>query len=180
MGYRSNVYIYILETEDTKRLIGSLEEIIERAEAIEKYSEVDEDGYIIGHNKDGLRVLQAKFSDIKWYESYPFVKYWEDIMDTLDEEGYPQLYLATLLGEAPRDFNWRGELGEAYEYTDYDLSIDFSTVEDDEFEKNMEAKKFIKEKSGIGNIITGDSWYKEDEPRQLKKDNIDTYLTSSK
>ena len=101
-------------------------------------------------------------------------------MDTLDKEGYPQLYLATLLGEAPRDFNWRGELGEAYEYTDYDLSIDFSTVEDDEFEKNMEAKKFIKEKSGIGNIITGDSWYKEDEPRQLKKDNIDTYLSSSK
>ena len=179
MGYRSNVYIYIKESEETKRLFGSLEDIIERANAIEEVVD-DEDGYSFGHDKEGVRILQVKFGDIKWYDNYSFIKYWDSIMNIFDSEDLSSQYFFTRLGESPRDFETRGELGEAYEYTDYDLSIDFYTDEDDKYTREMELRKYIRNDSGIGHIIYGDSWFKEDESKVVDEKTLDYYLSTLK
>lgn len=177
MGVRSNVYIYIMETEDTKKLFGTLEDIISKAEEIECYTGIDNDVYEIGHNSAGHRILRVYFGDIKWYYSYPFIKYWDSIMNTLDNEELEKLYIFTQLEEGNR-FDTRGELGEAYEYVDYDLSIDYNTSEDEVYRKIRELREYIAHSSGIGDIIKGNSWRKENESKVVTRDNIEAYVNT--
>ena len=110
MGYRSNVKIFLVETDK------KLEEIIEESKKIEDF------GYFtIGKNKKGDRVLSAEFNDAKWYQGYDLVSYWDNIMNKTDDSNY----LFTKLGEQVDDVTIDGEYGKAHTFID--------TIVDEEF-----------------------------------------------
>lgn len=110
MGYRSNVKIFLVETDK------KLEEIIEESKKIENFG-----NFTIGKNKKGNRVLMAEFNDTKWYQGYNLVSYWDNIMSKTDDSNY----LFTKLGERVDDVTTDGEYGKAHIFID--------TVVDDEF-----------------------------------------------
>lgn len=114
MGYRSNIVIYIEETEDT-----TLEQIIKGAFIAD--NECYPDDYEIGKNKNGKRVLCVIYEDTKWYDSYPIVKYWENIFKEIEEEHY----LYTRQGENWSDIEIEGEYGYAYPIAEIEYDIDF-------------------------------------------------------
>ena len=119
MGYRSEVKIYIRETEDVKEKIGTLEEI---SDFIKKSTYVDE--CVIGTNSEDDRVLKIGIESTKWYSQYPEIKRIENLLKSLDEEDY----IFARLGEELGDFELYGEYsdGELYVYAKIDDDfIDF-------------------------------------------------------
>lgn len=127
MGYRSNVKIFLVETDK------KLEEIIEESKKIENFG-----NFTIGKNKKGNRVLMAEFNDTKWYQGYNLVSYWDNIMSKTDDSNY----LFTKLGERVDDVTIDGEygkahafidtivddeFGESYSFTDIEYDVDFET-----------------------------------------------------
>lgn len=127
MGYRSNVKIFLVETDK------KLEEIIEESKKIENFG-----NFTIGKNKKGDRVLFIEFNDAKWYQGYDLVSYWDNIMNKTDDSNY----LFTKLGERVDDVTIDGEygkahafidtivddeFGESYSFTDIEYDVDFET-----------------------------------------------------
>lgn len=112
MGYRSNIKIYLVETE-TK-----LEEIIKESKEAECTGQ-----FTIGFNSENKRVLLVEFEGLKWYSEYKLVSYWENILKTTD----PNNFLFTRLGEDFKDVEIDGDFGFAYAYSDIGYDVDFKT-----------------------------------------------------
>lgn len=121
MGYRSNIVIYIEETEGT-----TLEQIIKGAFIADNENEPDE--CEIGENSNGKRVLLIEYNDTKWYDDYPIVKYWKNIFEELDDKHY----LYTRDGEYWDDFEIEGSYGEVYPTLDVEYDVDFSSIKNKE------------------------------------------------
>lgn len=115
MGYRSEVNIYIKETEENGLV---LEEIIKKSNLAEK---LDDRYFVIGKNSSGNRVLHFEHPYIKWDSNYSLIKFWTFLMNQLDENDY----LFVRLGENIGDFETEGEYGEASTYTTYEIHTDF-------------------------------------------------------
>ena len=114
MGYRSNVVIYIKKgtEEELKRIVKG---------AFIANDEFDPDDCEIGKNSQGEPVLYIEYTDYKWYDDYPIVKYWKNIFENIDDRDY----LFTKTGEDWDDIEIEGEYGEAYPSSDIEFDIDF-------------------------------------------------------
>lgn len=115
MVYKSEVNIYIEETEENGLV---LEEIIKKSNLAEQ---LDDRYFIIGKNSSGNRVLHFEHPYIKWDSSYSLIKFWNFLMNQLDESNYLFVRLGTDIG----DFETKGDYGEACAYTSYEIHADF-------------------------------------------------------
>lgn len=178
MGYRSIVKVFIIETPEVQKHFGTLEDIIDNAEKVEPVFGNKDDVYIIGSNSDGVRVLKADFIGYKWYDSYSFVQYWDNIFNILDSEDKEELYLFVRLGESTSDFETRGSLGDAYDFTDFEIDIDFQT---DEFKRKLHIEKLITQitkEFGLNEIIGGSTYYSKGEIQMNQTENsLEKYLS---
>lgn len=178
MGYRSVVSIYILENEDTRKVVGPLEDIIDGALKVDM--SIDSSYFKIGENSKGERILLLELTDYKWYPGYDSVKYWDSIMNKLENEELQDTYLFFRLGEEVGDFESQGELGEVYDFTDCDVDIDFKT-DDDKLEYAFEdIRTFVRNELEISNIISGSSYYSTDEIHPLTQKSLEIYLHKNK
>lgn len=82
MGYRSEVNIYIKETEENGLV---LEEIIKKSNLAEK---LDDRYFVIGKNSSGNRVLHFKHENINWNKENPLYKFWTFLINQLKKENY--------------------------------------------------------------------------------------------
>lgn len=114
MGYRSTIVIYIKENKDI-----NLEDIVNLSEIIE---EMGRDCYELGINSNNEKVLRVTFSDIKWYSTYDIVKFWNNVLNKIDEDDF----LFTRTGEDYKDCEIYGEYGYAYPVCEIDYDVDFT------------------------------------------------------
>lgn len=112
MGYRSEVIIYVEETNGI-----CLENIISDIKKIEDCS----DSMEISRNSENNRVLKVHYDWVKWYDEYDLVKYWNNLFDKLDEDNCK----FARMGENDSDFETYGSYGYIYLNRIFDIDVDF-------------------------------------------------------
>tara|TARA_R110002012_G_scaffold148858_1_gene307811 strand:- start:3629 stop:4078 length:450 start_codon:yes stop_codon:yes gene_type:complete len=109
MGYRSNTSILIYGDDKDVVAFKAGERVKGYPKGMEYHPlNKPEDGHLcderfIWHTDDGDTMLEYNFFDVKWYDTYPEIAYWEQLK-SLFEQAFPSLTMEfARIGEETED-----------------------------------------------------------------------------
>jgi hypothetical protein len=109
MGYRSDVSIIIYGTDRDITAFKAGERVKGYPKGMTHHpldEPVENKAYherLVYHTDDGETMLEFNWFNIKWYETYPHIAYWEQLMSLFDQ-AFPSLCMEFVrLGESTDD-----------------------------------------------------------------------------